>query len=151
MAIEKKPYTPEEFDAELVRTRTFVEGVLTRLKWERYKDPGVVEAVELGLTRNQLEYGTRFCPCYGPLSYFKADGKKNLAAICPCPAAVRMDSTETGAYGPFATREELVEKTKDWPAPGDIEQREDGWYMVSHHPGIDHCMIFVKAGTGWNE
>lgn len=138
MLPEKKPYTPEEFASERVRTVTFVDGVCARLNWERFQDPDVVEAIELGLTRNQLEYGSRFCPCYAPPSYFKAEGKKNPAAICPCPAAIRMDVTESGDYGPFATREELEAKTQDWPAPGEIQGREDGWYMVSQHRGIDH-------------
>lgn len=138
MAMEKKAYTPEEFAAERERTRTFVDGVCARLGWERFKEPDVVEAIELGLTRNNLEYGSRFCPCYAPLSYVKADGKKNPAAICPCPAAIRMDVTDSGVYGPFATREELEDKTKDWPYLGEIEGRLDGWYMVSPHRGIDH-------------
>lgn len=138
MTVEKKPYSPEAFEAERQRTQTFVQGVLDRLGWERFKDPEIVEAIELGLTRNHLEYGSRFCPCYAPASYFKADGKKNPAAICPCPAAIRMDTTESGEYGPFATEAELLEKTKDWPAPGAIEKREDGVYMVSQHRGIDH-------------
>lgn len=138
MAMEKKAYTPEEFAAERERTRTFVDGVCSRLGWERFKEPDVVEAIELGLTRNNLEYGSRFCPCYAPVSYHKADGKKNPAAICPCPAAIRMDVTEHGAYGPFASQAELADKTRDWPYHGDVEERSDGWYMVSPHRGIDH-------------
>lgn len=131
-------YTPEQFAAERERTTAFVDGVLARLGWERFHEPDVVEAIEYGLTRNMLTHGARFCPCYAAMSYHKADGKKNAAAICPCPAAIRMDVTETGVYGPFATREELETKTRDWPAPGEIEQRPEGWVMVSPHVGIDH-------------
>lgn len=138
MELPKNSFTPEAFDVERIRTTSFVDGVLARLGWERFKDLDVVEAIEIGLTRNQLAYGSRFCPCYATMSYGKADGRKNPAAICPCPAAIRMDVTESGVYGPFTTREDLEDRTRDWPAPGAIEQREEGWVMVSQHAGIDH-------------
>jgi ferredoxin-thioredoxin reductase catalytic subunit len=136
--VNPRPFDDQALEAERIRTTAFVDGVCERLGWERHHDPGVVEAIEVGLSRNMLAFGARFCPCYMPGSYFKDDGKKNPAAICPCPAAVRMDLDPAGAYGPFETRELLESRTRDWPAPGPIEQRDDGWYMVSPHPGIDH-------------
>jgi len=135
---EPRPFGEEALAAERVRTTAFVDGVCDRLGWERHHDPGVVEAIELGLSRNMLAYGARFCPCYVPVSYYKDGGRRNPAAICPCPAAVKMDLDPSGAIGPFETRGQLEERTRDWPAPGTIEQRHEGWFMVSPHPGIDH-------------
>ena len=66
----------------------------------------------MGLTRNKLMYGKRYCPCFIVEGETKEE-KRKLNRICPCKPALEKEIPEDGVChcGIFCTKE-FVEKTK---------------------------------------
>jgi ferredoxin-thioredoxin reductase catalytic subunit len=54
----------EEFKTENEKTKKFVEKVTISRGWQLNPDKEIVDTVVMGLTRNKLLYGKRFCPCF---------------------------------------------------------------------------------------
>ncbi|RXK08815.1 sulfurtransferase, partial [Halarcobacter bivalviorum] len=52
-----------EFKNELENTKKFTKDVLEKHNLVFNPDFEVVESIEMGLTRNQLIYGKKYCPC----------------------------------------------------------------------------------------
>ena len=53
-----------EFQAELEKTWSFVEKVNRQFGLTQNPDSEINEGVAMGLARNRLIYGKRYCPCF---------------------------------------------------------------------------------------
>jgi ferredoxin-thioredoxin reductase catalytic subunit len=85
----------EEFKNEEAKTKEFVEKVVKSQKWALNSDTEIVDTVIMGLTRNKLLYGKRFCPCF---MVEEVNGKFKSAddRICPCKPAIQDEIPNKG-------------------------------------------------------
>ena len=85
----------EEFKTEKEKTIKFVEKVVESKGWQFNDDKEIVDTVIMGLTRNKLLYGKRFCPCY---QVVEVNGKYKSAddRICPCKPAINEEIPNQG-------------------------------------------------------
>jgi len=77
----------DEFQAELEKTSQFVEKVNKQFGFVQNPNEEVNEGVTMGLARNKLIYGKRFCPCFMVICETKEEQKAADNRICPCKPA----------------------------------------------------------------
>ena len=96
-----------EFQAELEKTWSFVEKVNKNFGFVPHPQEDVNEGVAMGLARNKLMYGKRFCPCFMVIGDTKEEQKKADNRICPCKPALEKEIPEDGKChcGIFCTPE----------------------------------------------
>jgi len=80
----------DAFQSELERTVRFTDKVVEQFGWAYNPDPEINEGIQLGLTRNKLMHGKRYCPC------FFVTGDKEQDRICPCKPAIEKEIPEDG-------------------------------------------------------
>jgi ferredoxin-thioredoxin reductase catalytic subunit/rhodanese-related sulfurtransferase len=85
-----------EFQAELEKTWKFVEKVNNQFAFVQHPMEDVNEGVAMGLARNKLMYGKRFCPCFMVIGDTKEEQKKADNRICPCTPALEKEIPEEG-------------------------------------------------------
>ena len=106
-----------EFKAELEKTWTFIEKVNKNFNWVQNPNEDVNEGVAMGLARNKLMYGKRFCPCFMVEGETKEEQKAANNRICPCKPAIEKEIPEDGLChcGIFCTPEyaEAQKKTDE--------------------------------------
>ncbi len=97
----------DEFQTELRKTWTFIEKVNNQFGFVQNPNTEVNEGVAMGLARNKLIYGTRFCPCFMVQGVDKQEQKEADNRICPCKPALEKEIPETGLChcGIFCTPE----------------------------------------------
>ncbi|CAA6806042.1 MAG: Rubredoxin [uncultured Sulfurovum sp.] len=97
----------EEFQTELVKTEKFVDKVYESKGWVPNPNEDVNEGVRMGLARNKLIYGKRFCPCFMVEGETKEEQKAADNRICPCKPAIEKEIPEDGMChcGIFCTPE----------------------------------------------
>lgn len=97
----------EEFKAELEKTVKFTDKVVKNFGFEYNFDDEINQSIQMGLTRNKLMYGKRFCPC------FFVTGNKEEDRICPCKPAIDYEIKDDGHChcGIFCSQE-YVQKQK---------------------------------------
>jgi ferredoxin-thioredoxin reductase catalytic subunit/rhodanese-related sulfurtransferase len=97
----------DEFQAELEKTTKFVDKVYTQFDWVPNPNEEVNEGVNMGLARNKLIYGKRFCPCFMVIGETKEEQKEADNRICPCKPAIEKEIPEDGLChcGIFCTAE----------------------------------------------
>jgi ferredoxin-thioredoxin reductase catalytic subunit/rhodanese-related sulfurtransferase len=102
-----------EFSAEKKRTISFVETVHEKRGWVYHPDEKINESVIVGLTRNQLIYGTRYCPCFMVEGETKEERREKNNRICPCKPALQDEIPNEGRChcGIYCTPE-LAEKVR---------------------------------------
>jgi len=85
----------EEFKTENEKTLKFVQKVVESQGWDFNSDKEIVDTVVMGLTRNKILYGKRFCPCF---MVEEVDGKFKSAddRICPCKPAIQDEVPNKG-------------------------------------------------------
>jgi len=105
----------EEFKVELEKTWKFVEKVNSSFGWVQNPNEDVNEGVAMGLARNKLMYGKRFCPCFMVIGETKEEQKKADNRICPCKPAIEKEIPEDGLChcGIFCTPEYVEKQTKE--------------------------------------
>jgi len=89
-AITKIDRHSEAFQSELERTVRFTDKVVEQFGWAYNPDTEINEGIQLGLTRNKLMHGKRYCPC------FFVTGDKEQDRICPCRPAIEKEIPEEG-------------------------------------------------------
>lgn len=96
-----------EFQAELEKTWKFVEKVNNQFGLVQHPMEDVNEGVAMGLARNKLMYGKRFCPCFMVIGDTKEEQKTPENRICPCKPALEKEIPEDGKChcGIFCTPE----------------------------------------------
>jgi ferredoxin-thioredoxin reductase catalytic subunit/rhodanese-related sulfurtransferase len=97
----------EEFKTEFEKTWTFIEKVNKSFGWVQNPNEDVNEGVAMGLARNRLMYGKRFCPCFMVEGETKEERKEADNRICPCKPAIEKEIPEDGMChcGIFCTPE----------------------------------------------
>lgn len=96
-----------EFKNELENTKKFTKDVLEKHNLVFNPDFEVVESIEMGLTRNQLIYGKKYCPCFMVIK--ESETEKNR--VCPCvPALTKEIPTKGNCHcGIFCTKDKADE------------------------------------------
>ncbi|MBU1667897.1 sulfurtransferase [bacterium] len=106
-----------EFQVELEKTWTFVEKVNETFGWVQNPNEDVNEGVAMGLARNKIMYGKRFCPCFMVIGETKEEQKAADNRICPCKPAIEKEIPEDGLChcGIFCTPEyaQVQQKTDE--------------------------------------
>ena len=84
-----------EFQAEMEKTIKFTDKVCNQFGWVYNPQEEVNEGVQMGLARNKLMYGKRFCPCF---MVEEVDGKFKSVddRVCPCKPAIEHEIPEEG-------------------------------------------------------
>ena len=97
----------DEFQAELEKTWKFVDKVNNQFGFVLNPNDEVNEGVAMGLARNKIIYGKRFCPCFMVIGETKEEQKVADNRICPCPPALEKEIPEDGLChcGIFCTPE----------------------------------------------
>jgi len=97
----------DEFQAEMEKTLQFVEKVNNQFGFVQNPNEEVNEGVTMGLARNKLIYGKRFCPCFMVEGETKEEQKAANNRICPCKPALEKEIPEEGLChcGIFCTPE----------------------------------------------
>ncbi|CAA6807476.1 MAG: Rubredoxin [uncultured Sulfurovum sp.] len=104
----------EEFQTELKKTEKFVDKVYESKGWVPNPIEDVNEGVTMGLARNKLIYGKRFCPCFMVIGETKEEQKAADNRICPCKPAIEKEIPEDGLChcGIFCTPEYAAAQAK---------------------------------------
>ena len=104
----------DEFQAEMEKTTKFVDKVYGQFGWVPNPNEEVNEGVTMGLARNKLIYGKRFCPCFMVIGETKEEQKEADNRICPCKPAIEKEIPEDGLChcGIFCTAEYAAEQVK---------------------------------------
>ena len=97
----------DEFQAELEKTGKFVEKVYKQFGWVPNPNEEVNEGVTMGLARNKLIYGKRYCPCFMVIGETEEERKAADNRICPCKPAIEKEIPQDGLChcGIFCTPE----------------------------------------------
>ena len=105
----------DEFQAELEKTWKFVEKVDKQFGFVQNPDKEVNEGVAMGLARNRLMYGKRYCPCFIVQGETEQERKEANNRICPCKPALEKEIPEDGLChcGIFCTPEYAKTKTTE--------------------------------------
>ena len=101
-----------EFQEELKKTWQFVEKVNKQFGFVQNPDKEINEGVAMGLARNKLMYGKRYCPCFIVQGETEEERKKADNRICPCKPALEKEIPEDGVChcGIFCTPEYAQKK-----------------------------------------
>ncbi len=97
----------EEFLAEQEKTREFTTEVCTKHGFVLNPDNSVNDSTIMGLTRNQMIYDIKFCPCFMVVGETKEDQLAADNRMCPCTPALTKEIPNTGKChcGLFCTPE----------------------------------------------
>ncbi len=120
-----------EFKTEMEKTIRFVEKVNKQFDLVQNPNEEVNEGVTMGLARNRLIYGKRFCPCFMVIGETKEEQETADNRICPCKPALEKEIPEDGQChcGIFCTAEYAeAQKAKD-----EIEE-----VVHKHSKGLTH-------------
>ena len=118
--IAKIDVSSDEYKSELAKTVKFSDKVNAQFGYVYNPDPEINESVQMGLTRNKMIYGKRFCPCFMVIGETKEEQKDADNRICPCKPAIEKEIPEQGYChcGIFCTpeyakqhkQEEIIDK-----------------------------------------
>jgi ferredoxin-thioredoxin reductase catalytic subunit/rhodanese-related sulfurtransferase len=85
----------EEFKLNLSKTIKFTDKVNNQFGWVYNPEKEINEGIQLGLTRNKITHGKRFCPCF--MVDTTGDKPKSVDdRICPCKPAIEKEIPEKG-------------------------------------------------------
>jgi len=113
--IKKIDTNSEEFKEQLELTKTFTDKVIEKFEFEYNPNNEVNESIQMGLTRNKMIYGKRFCPCFMVIGETKEEQKAADNRLCPCKPALNKEIPETGSChcGIFCTSEFVKNTEKE--------------------------------------
>lgn len=104
-----------EFQVELEKTQKFADKVNSQFGFVYNPNEEVNEGVIMGLARNKIMYGKRFCPCFMVIGETKEEQKEADNRICPCKPALEKEIPEDGLChcGIFCTPEYAEAQAKE--------------------------------------
>lgn len=115
--INKIDINSDEFQLELELTKQFTNKVLEDHNLVYNPDAEVNESIQMGLTRNKLIYGKRFCPCFMVIGQTPKEQETSENRLCPCTPALTNEIPTKGSChcGIFCTVESArnIEKETD--------------------------------------
>ena len=106
--IKKIDTNSEEFQVEFELTKQFTDKVLEEHGLVYNPDMEVNESIQIGLTRNKLIYGKRFCPCFMVIGQTPQEQESSENRLCPCVPALTKEIPSKGSChcGIFCTKEQ---------------------------------------------
>ena len=112
--IKKIDINSDEFQLELELTKQFTDKVLEEHNLVYNPDSEVNESIQMGLTRNKLIYGKRFCPCFMVIGNTPAEQENSENRLCPCKPALTNEIPSKGLChcGIFCTEQKANEIKK---------------------------------------
>ena len=109
-----------EFQVELEKTQRFADKVNAQFGFVYNPNEEVNKGVIMGLARNKIIYGKRYCPCFMVIGETKEEQKAADNRICPCKPALEKEIPEDGLchcgifctpeYAGAQVKEEIVEE-----------------------------------------
>ncbi len=96
-----------EFKAEMEKTVKFTDKVCNQFGFAYNPEKEINEGVTMGLARNKLMYGKRYCPCFMVIGETEEERKAADNRICPCKPALEEEIPNDGKChcGIFCTPE----------------------------------------------
>ncbi len=127
--IKKIDIESEEYQTELELTKQFTDKVVERFDFRYNPNDEVNESIQMGLTRNKMIYGKRYCPCFMVVGETKEEQKAANNRLCPCTPALEKEIPTSGSChcGIFCTAEFAQESAKE-------EQMHDA--IATHSRGL---------------
>lgn len=113
--IKKIDTNSEEFQLEFELTKQFTDNVLKEHGLTYNPDDEVNESIQMGLTRNKLIYGKRFCPCFMVIGQNSQERETSDNRLCPCVPALTNEIPSKGSChcGIFCTVEKVEQIKKE--------------------------------------
>ncbi|QKF72693.1 FeThRed_B, RHOD domain-containing protein [Aliarcobacter faecis] len=128
--IRKIDINSEEFQLEFELTRQFTDKVLEEYNLFYNPNNEVNESIQMGLARNKLIYGKRYCPCFMVIE--ESETEKNR--LCPCEPALKVEIPNNGSChcGIYCTKDKVQDLLSH------IDTKEA---IVTHSRGLtkDEC------------
>lgn len=90
--MKKIDINSEEFQLELELTKQFTSKVLEEYNLVFNPNDEVTESIQMGLARNKIIYGKRYCPCFMVIE--ESETEKNR--LCPCEPALKNEIPNNG-------------------------------------------------------
>ncbi len=117
-----------EFQLEIEKTERFVDKVNKQFGFVPNPNDEVNEGVIMGLARNRLIYGKRYCPCFMVIGKSKEEQKAADNRICPCKPALEKEIPEDGLChcGIFCTPEYAAAQKKEEAIEEVVHQHSRG-------------------------
>ncbi|RXJ95571.1 sulfurtransferase [Malaciobacter molluscorum] len=106
--IKKIDMNSEEFQTQFELTKKFTEDVIEKYNFVFNPNEEINESIQQGLTRNQIIYGTRFCPCFMVVGNTLEEQRNNSEnRLCPCTPALEEEIPTKGSChcGIYCTKE----------------------------------------------
>ncbi len=105
--VKKIDVKSKEFLSEKENTKIFVDRVYKAKDLVGNPDDEINESVIMGLTRNQLVYGKKFCPCFMVIGKTAEEQKAADNRVCPCKIGLKEEIPQNGTChcGIYCTRE----------------------------------------------
>ncbi len=113
--IKKIDTNSEEFQTQFELTKQFTDKVVENFKFSYNPEDEVNESIQMGLTRNKMIYGKRYCPCFMVIGDTKEEQKAADNRLCPCKPALQTEIPEKGNChcGIFCTPEFAEQNAKE--------------------------------------
>ena len=113
--IAKIDVNSHEYKTELEKTVKFTDKVNAQFGFVYNPDSEINESVQMGLARNKMIYGKRYCPCFMVIGETKEEQKEADNRICPCKPALEREIPENGLChcGIFCTPEYAAQHKKE--------------------------------------
>ncbi|QKF82877.1 ferredoxin-thioredoxin reductase catalytic domain-containing protein [Halarcobacter ebronensis] len=94
--IRKIDIESDEFQTELELTKQFTNKVCEEHGFFYNPEDDVNESIQMGLTRNKLIYGKRYCPCFMVVGETQEEKDKADNRLCPCTPALTKEIPSKG-------------------------------------------------------
>ena len=133
--MKKIDINSEEFQLELELTKQFTSKVLEEYNLVFNPNDEVTESIQMGLARNKIIYGKRYCPCFMVIE--ESETEKNR--LCPCEPALKNEIPNSGYChcGIYCT----AQKAKELSSYNDTRDA-----IATHSRGLtkDECEDLLK-------
>jgi sulfur-carrier protein adenylyltransferase/sulfurtransferase len=94
--IKKIDTQSDEFQIELELTKQFTDKVCEEHGFVYNPEDDVNESIQMGLTRNKLIYGKRYCPCFMVVGNTQEEKDASNNRLCPCTPALNEEIPSMG-------------------------------------------------------
>ena len=136
--IKKIDIQSDEFQIELELTKQYTNKVCEERGFYYNPEEDVNESIQLGLTRNKMIYGERFCPCFMVIGETQAEREKEDNRLCPCTPALTKEIPQMGHChcGIFCTKEYV----------DSLNKKVDNFEEIKHSQGLskEDCENLLK-------
>ena len=95
--INKIDVNSEEYQIEFELTKQFTDNVLKEHSLVYNPNDEINESIQMGLTRNKMIYGKRYCPCFMVIGETQEQRDKEDNRLCPCTPALTKEIPSTGS------------------------------------------------------